>query len=86
MNDDGGKSGIRDVEEDCSEEVDGEEHNDTGNDTCEGGADTRLRLDSGSREGSGCRICPKEGTNNIGDPNSNKLLGRVDGIVVDSSE
>ena len=61
MDDDGGQSGIGDIEEDGGESVDGEKDNEASDDACEGSSNAGLGFDSCPREGTGGRVGTKEG-------------------------
>lgn len=86
VDDDGREGSVGDVEEDSSQGIEGKEHNDGGDDTSEGSADTSLGLDSSSREGASGRVSTEEGSEQVGDTNSDKLLRGVDDVVVDTAE
>lgn len=74
VDDDGCKSGGRDIEEDRSQSIQGQEDDDRSEDTSERGTDTCFRLDSGSRERAGGRVGAKEWTNNIRKSDGDEFL------------
>lgn len=86
VNDDRSQCTRRNVKEDGSQSIQGEEDENGSKDTSERSPDTGLGLDGSSREGSSGWVGTKEGTEDVGETNGNKLLGWVDGVVVDSTE
>lgn len=86
VDDDCCKTGIGNVEEDCLEKVDGEKDEDARNDTGQRRADTSFRLDGRPGEGASSRVGAEEGTKDVGDADSDKLLRWVDGVIVDAAE
>lgn len=86
VDDDSGESCVGNVEEDSSQSVESQQHNNSSNDTSEGSADTSLCLDGSSGEGSSGGVGTEEGTEQVGDTNGDELLRRVDDVVVDTAE
>jgi hypothetical protein len=86
VDDEGREAGRRDVEENGRQGVQGQEHDDGGEDTGEGSADTSLGLDGRAREGASGRVAAEEGTKDVGKANGDELLGGVDDVVVDAAE
>ena len=86
MDDDGGQPGAGNVEKDRGQGVQRKEDNDGGEDTSKWRSDTGLRLDGSPRERSGGRVPSEERTKDVGEADGNKLLRRVDDVVVHSAE
>ena len=85
--DDHGREGaVGDVEKDGGESIEGEQDEYGGEDTRERGADPGFGLDGGSGEGAGSRVAAEERTEEVGEANGDKFLGRVDDVVVDATE
>lgn len=86
MDNNGSKCGVGNVEEEGRQRIESQKHDDGGDDTSKRRADAGLGLDSSTREGSSRGIRAQKGTQQVGDANGNKFLGRVDDVVVDSAK
>ena len=86
MDDNGSQTCIRDVEKDRFEEVDGQEDKNAGDDSCKGSTDTSFGFDGSAREGASGWVCAEESAENVCYTNCNKLLRRIDGVIVDPAE
>ena len=86
VDNDGSKRGVWNVVEQLGERIEGEQDNNGSDNTGEWGTNTSLGLDSSSGERSSSRISTEERTKQVGNADGNKLLGRVNDIVVDSAE
>jgi hypothetical protein len=86
VDDDTGKTCIRDVEEDGSKGVESKQDDNSSNDTSEGSSDTSLGLDGSSGERSSSGVSSKEGTEKVADTNGDEFLRGVDNVVVDTTE
>lgn len=86
VDDDTGKTCVRDVEEDSSKGVESKQDDNSSNDTSEGSSDTSLGLDGSSGERSSSGVSSKEGTEKVADTNGDEFLRGVDNVVVDTTE
>jgi len=86
VDDDGRKTGGRDVEEDGRQGVQRQKDDDSGEDTSEGRPDTGLRLDRSPGERAGGRVPAEERPEDVGETNGDEFLGRVDDVVVDAAK
>lgn len=86
VDNDGRKTGGRDEEEDGRQGIESEKNDDSGKDTSEGRPDASLGLDGSAGEGAGGRVAAEERTEDVGETNGDEFLGRVDDVVVDTTE
>lgn len=86
VNDDGRKNGIGDPVEDSVEGVQSNEHNNTSVNTGKRCSHTTLCLKGRSREGTGGGVGVEEGSNQVGNTNSNELLVGRNLVVVDTAK
>ena len=86
MDNDSGQGGVRDIPEHGREGVDGEKDNNSCDDTGERSSHASLGLNRCSGERSGSRVRSKEGTQAIANTDGDQLLGRINRVVVDTSE
>jgi hypothetical protein len=70
VDDDGGETGGRDVEECIGETVEGDDDDDSGEPTSCGSSDTALGFESGSGEGTSGGHGTEDGSDGVGDTNS----------------
>ena len=86
VDDDGRQGGARDVKKHGGEGVDGQEHDEGGDDAGEGGADAGLGFDGGAGEGAGGGIGAQERPQQVRHADGDHLLRGVDGVVVDAAK
>jgi len=86
VDNDSGERGRGNPEECGSETIQGDEDDDATEDTSRWGAHARLGLESRTRERTSSRISREDRPNGIGDTNRNKLLVRVDFVIIDTPE
>jgi len=86
VNNDGSECGVWNVPKHSGEGVNCEQHNDSCYDTGEGSSHSSLGLNGGSRERSSRWVSSKERTKAVCNADCNKLLRRIDHVVVDSAE
>ena len=86
VNDQSRQSRVRDPVESRSDGVKSDQDDDTGGDTSGRGSDSRLGLESGSREGTGRGVGREKRAEGVVDSNSDQLLVGVDLVSVQSTE
>lgn len=86
MDNDRRQAGGRNPVEGVGQSIEGDNDDDSRDNTSSGSAHARLGLESRSREGTGGRVGTEARANSVGNTDSDELLVRVDLIAVETAK